>query len=358
MAGPRNTRVPRLPAGEMIHALRLKRDLLVGEVADALDVAPSHLSDVAAGRVPFSTELAVKIADFFLLSGSDRKAFFEAVDRNRPSFLIQPQRPKAREFTGLIARHADNLPDDYYEKQIRQLEEEGYCNAKSEIGPHRVKELAIFGTCFDTLTKLERKQLADFEVPPRSVGEIARIARHFRNKLGFASENRTTLVRVAELILPKILSPYVFEVFKTRPNEWQPSATAQVCDVGEEKPVHILRVREDCYEAARRNEPRAAWVMAHEIGHLALNHKFRRGPLTADTVSRLRTLEPFRRSEWQANEFAAALLMPAEECVKLAPFEISARFNVPIEIADIRMKMLARRRSSAALASFGGRAVA
>jgi Zn-dependent peptidase ImmA (M78 family) len=69
------------------------------------------------------------------------------------------------------------------------------------------------------------------------------------------------------------------------------------------------------------DSPRFRWTLAHEIGHLVLHRKLDRSlitvspPVFIDTREHLQYLRTAERSElewveWQANQFAAALLLP------------------------------------------------
>ena len=46
----------------------------------------------------------------------------------------------------------------------------------------------------------------------------------------------------------------------------------------------------------------------------------------------------YRSSEWQANAFGGALLMPADKIIKLTPEQISALYNVTITAANTQLK--------------------
>lgn len=69
------------------------------------------------------------------------------------------------------------------------------------------------------------------------------------------------------------------------------------------------------------DSPRFRWTLCHEIGHLVLHRKIdlkyvsRQKPQFIDTREQLRFIRTTKRSElewieWQANQFASALLLP------------------------------------------------
>jgi len=73
-------------------------------------------------------------------------------------------------------------------------------------------------------------------------------------------------------------------------------------------PVRII-VREDIYEGACKDDARARFTMAHELGHLCLHWGFPR-PRLAPDAQIPNDPSPKGRIEKEANQFAASLLMP------------------------------------------------
>jgi Zn-dependent peptidase ImmA (M78 family) len=97
--------------------------------------------------------------------------------------------------------------------------------------------------------------------------------------------------------------------------------------------------------------------LAHELGHCGLH---------TDQLIRLSQLprkqqaafhrgysdhKPYQDTEWQANNFASALLMPAkgldglEKAGLLNPLAVSTRFHVSAEAASYRLALFAARRA-------------
>lgn len=66
-----------------------------------------------------------------------------------------------------------------------------------------------------------------------------------------------------------------------------------------------MYIREDVYENANNGQGRDRFTIAHELGHLILQHNH----ILARTSS-LMTHKPYEDSEWQADNFAAEFLMP------------------------------------------------
>ena len=85
--------------------------------------------------------------------------------------------------------------------------------------------------------------------------------------------------------------------------------------------------------------PRALFTLAHELGHLVLSHErtFNREEIVGHKY--------YEDSEWQADTFAAELLMPLsviEQENLRTPWELKKRFGVSYEAAEIRLMKLKR----------------
>ena len=97
-------------------------------------------------------------------------------------------------------------------------------------------------------------------------------------------------------------------------------------------------IREDVYDGACAGNGRDRFTIAHEIGH-AILHGEQIGMCRATNSN----TAIYRNSEWQANEYAGALLLPNREvkrCIHagMAPPDIAANFGISEECATIRIK--------------------
>lgn len=108
----------------------------------------------------------------------------------------------------------------------------------------------------------------------------------------------------------------------------------------------------EIYEGLERNNGRCRFAAAHEVGHVALHAKqlAERAAIKFVNVgglmlARRSSIKPYRDPEWQANAFAAGLLMPEEMVRKLASQtrryllvdRIMNTFEVSREAADYRI---------------------
>lgn len=134
-------------------------------------------------------------------------------------------------------------------------------------------------------------------VSRRSAAQIERLAGAVREALGHTPDGRISVQPILEWYLDKLVEGAYFEIAEDRALDGAEGRTDAL------RPVVTLSWSTEA--KLKRADPRARMTAAHEIGHLLLHCQqpvfhYRSPP-------RNRELDP----EWQANTFAAALLMPA-----------------------------------------------
>jgi hypothetical protein len=121
-----------------------------------------------------------------------------------------------------------------------------------------------------------------------------------------------------------------------------------------EKGEIIVTLSPSTYEGLERNVPRDRYSAAHEAGH-AVQHsaeviRLSRLPHRADALLRgaYATLKRYEDAEWQANAFAAALLIPARALwilerkgCELTPELLQRYFGVSRSCAEKRLRTYA-----------------
>lgn len=101
----------------------------------------------------------------------------------------------------------------------------------------------------------------------------------------------------------------------------------------------VITLSETTYRKLCAGNPRARMTAAHELGHLLMH--YRNPVFSYRTASRDPRVDP----EWQANRFAAALLMPAQAFYKMRSIdEAQATFGVSFTAAlhrarDLRVRL-------------------
>ena len=101
----------------------------------------------------------------------------------------------------------------------------------------------------------------------------------------------------------------------------------------------IMFLREDVYDGAMTGDGRDRFTFAHELGHLLLhsgNYLARYDPAAPKP-----THKKYEDSEWQADNFAAELLMPVAAAKKCAdPTELMEVCEVSYSAASVRFDVL------------------
>ena len=123
-----------------------------------------------------------------------------------------------------------------------------------------------------------------------------------------------------------------------------------------------ILVSDDTYYGLIAGKPRAAYCFSHEIGHALLHagQLYRISQLEEPAAAFQRGVAKhaaYMDTEWQANAFASALLMPAHglaalerELGDLQAEDIARRFGTSLEAATYRLELFAERRTRLTLA--------
>lgn len=137
-----------------------------------------------------------------------------------------------------------------------------------------------------------------YEVSPRSKKQIEASANRLRAALGVSGNPYFKPIEVIELVLDHEMS---LVSFSSGSYEEMGNDEGQTAFDGSE-----IILREDVYKNASIGQPRGRFTAAHELGHWALHSGLK--PTMARSSGS--STPAYKCSEWQANQFAAALLMP------------------------------------------------
>ncbi|MFC5760493.1 ImmA/IrrE family metallo-endopeptidase [Rhizobium sp. GCM10022189] len=170
----------------------------------------------------------------------------------------------------------------------------------------------------------------NFIVPARSWDNIHSVAEAVRGALGIAQFAYVPVVDVLEKVMDQQLELVRFEVGSTeemRDNEGLADPNGQ-----------FIQIREDVYEKAVAGDGRARFTIAHELGHFFLHTSI---PLARSEKGD--GVPPYRKSEPQANQFAAEFLMPRSLIPPgMGRIQIAANHGVSDEAAHLRVQFLRR----------------
>lgn len=164
-----------------------------------------------------------------------------------------------------------------------------------------------------------------FKVRPLSTETISSTANEIRNQLHPSTSHFIDIVRVLEINLPLLIPDFEFEIC---------TVDELGSDHGRTYPDQMrIEIREDIYEGAIWGQGRDRFTLAHELGHLVLHQDV---PFTHNTTNSL-NMKIYENSEWQADIFASAFLMPDElikNCTNID--EIAQKCKVSVSAARAR----------------------
>lgn len=157
---------------------------------------------------------------------------------------------------------------------------------------------------------------------PLSRKQIQSIAMNLRKILNISPNEAFPIVKFLEYVLPQF--DYTLEICE--PIEMQDKYAVTL--PGEK----VLRIREDVYINATRNNPRDLFTIAHEIGHVLFHNT------TSIALARSNEkIKTYENPEWQANTFAAELLAPSCMLKGKSIDEIIEIYGCSKEVAKIQL---------------------
>jgi GNAT superfamily N-acetyltransferase len=193
---------------------------------------------------------------------------------------------------------------------------------------------------------------------PQSYSSLERLAAHVRARL---LPGHSDMEAVPGLELFERLDEYTLNVrgvsvqLDYAVEDLAPGLEAQAYYAVEEESI-VVALTEATYDDLRLGIGRALFTVGHEIGHAVLHpaELVDRCVTTVDSRALHRggvvTHKPFVDTEWQANGFAAALLMPAsglarmESIGRLDMRTVANNYLVSLQAAELRLKVFAERR--------------
>lgn len=140
---------------------------------------------------------------------------------------------------------------------------------------------------------------SDFIVPPITWRQIRDLAHKLRTCLDYLNKPKFPVMEVVEFTIPTLIPGFQLEIGN--------DLTMQGAEGYTDPDGKFIVLHEDVVRDAYAGDGRARFTVGHELGHLLLHTKL----VLARVPPRL-SVKPYRRSEPQANQFAAEILMPIE----------------------------------------------
>jgi IrrE N-terminal-like domain len=193
----------------------------------------------------------------------------------------------------------------------------------------------------------------------RSFTDVEYEAQRARRLMGFGPEEPVRGLEVFER-LERLRTGHNSEITTTYLVE--PLAVGVEGETRYNRTAKLMEVviPEATYSGLMRNEPRDAYTVGHETGHVVQHHgelqRLSRIPRPAAAAlmrGEYASLKPFEDVEWQADAFAAAYLAPASglrrleaERGDLTVFNIMSRYGLSFRAANRRLLTYGRCRKS------------
>lgn len=173
---------------------------------------------------------------------------------------------------------------------------------------------------------MARAMTSRLVVAPLSRAAIEAAAAQVRAALGIASTQRIDMLRMIELVLPRHLPNFSWEIVEDRELGDAEATTSTV--------ARHIKIGQRCYDGALAGVERYLFTLAHELGHLLL-HTGKPSSLARGSV------KAYVDPEWQADAFAAAFIAPAEMVQSCScQSELMRRSGLSRPAAEIRCKTL------------------
>lgn len=158
---------------------------------------------------------------------------------------------------------------------------------------------------------------------PRSRQFIRKIARNIRELLNMENELYFPIVQVIELLAADEEEEFDYEIV----SDGEMTDTYGTTNTAS----NIMKIRQKVYEGAIKGNPRDRFTLCHEFGHWLLHQP--------ESVSFARGEIPtYCDPEWQANTFAAELLIPYYLVQGMSIEDIVESCGVSYMCADIQKK--------------------
>lgn len=177
---------------------------------------------------------------------------------------------------------------------------------------------------------------AGFKVKPRNIKQVRKVASTLHEVFSLNTNESIDVISLIDIDIPKKLDGFHYEVVPDQ----------EMGDyAGLYYPTEMkMELKESVYDGACSGNGQDKFTIAHEIGHMILHSdEVALAKTTSDTNHRR-----FEDSEWQADQFAAELIMPFDAVVNLkSPEEIQEKFKVSAQAARVRFEKVRKEKQSA-----------
>jgi transcriptional regulator with XRE-family HTH domain len=308
--------------GAELRSLRIQNGMRLYDLAARLGVSPSYVSSMETGRINISDGRIDQIGIIFNLSEYRISALREAAQNSKSRIAIVPNSADAKILANLLRQKINLLSKSKINNLIDELKK---ASTSEENEPPTLK------------CQLSKGCRLDFKVARATRSDIAPRAVSLRHILKLDDKEP---FYVDDQVLQELFPELVIIVTEDKNMDADTAGKASFTPP-------FIEISESVYEEIIGRVSRGTWVFAHELGHIFLTHEQgMRGPMEIITAADLkkRRVKKTESAEWQADEFAAELLMPSAECRGASPELIQDTYRVSERVAKNRAKYLRPRR--------------
>lgn len=168
----------------------------------------------------------------------------------------------------------------------------------------------------------------DLTCKPLSINAIRKLSNLMRSKMGISIHDPIDMrIMLDEMSCFTDNDIFEYEIVDDLDPRFS-GRTEAFLDIYKNK----IYIKESTFDSIEKNiYSRGTFTIAHEIGHYVL-HGIRGLNLLRSTKKQ----KIYESAEWQANQFAAELLMPYEGVIGLTPNEIKIKYRVSSKAAEKR----------------------
>jgi len=167
-----------------------------------------------------------------------------------------------------------------------------------------------------------------FKAPPMKRADVRQLALKLRRELGMADRLWFPILEFAELALPQMDKNYSFEVVESSELGSSHGLTERIDN------QITIKIRDDIYDRAYRDEGRDRGTVAHEVGHYLMHAK---SPALHRHFGN--SLRSFEDPEWQAKCFQGELLVPKHLVMHMSVSDVERLCGVSRDAAEYQLQL-------------------
>src|SRR5690554_179481 len=176
----------------------------------------------------------------------------------------------------------------------------------------------------------------DYKASPKSIEDIRYFTVLLRKLLGLESKDRIDFNIHLDLIAI-LFAKHNFDYIVLKDDD-------KIFNENDEAHTNLktgsIYIKESVYKDLKDPSSRSHFTIAHEIGHFFLHYI--NGPLLS---RKNKPIKAYESPEWQANQFAAELLMPYDAVKTMSIEEIYSTYKVSYKAAEVRFNKVNKKRS-------------